>query len=380
MKIEQFVYRPDTGWLPHFTFPFGSEQTLVLVFGGSEYLDTPKPLVQLTKAFPNAHILGCSTSGEILGTVLLDHSLVVVVIHFEHTRLLSAMAKIEKPSESYNAGRKLAAALNAPDLRGVLVLSDGSIVNGTELVQGFNLSASVTVTGGLAGDGSRFQRTWVIATGKAQPQTGLVAAVGFYGPHIAIGYGSQSGWQPMGMGNEWVVTRADGNVLYELNGQPALAVYRKMVGGEASDLPLRALSFPLALRANAADNKPIIRAVRWVDEEKQSITLGGDVPQDFLAQLMCADLDGLIGSAAQAAAMSRRPQDQSAEVLCVAISCVGRRMVLRRRAQEELQATLGALPANTQQIGFYSYGEISPSGGYCDLHNQTMTLTTFCEI
>jgi hypothetical protein len=59
---------------------------------------------------------------------------------------------------------------------------------------------------------------------------------------------------------------------------------------------------------------------------------------------------------------------------------VGRRLVLGSRTEEEIEATLEVLPKGTQQIGFYSYGEISPyTAGTCDLHNQTMTLTTLSE-
>jgi len=375
MKHEQFTYTTTTGWSVS-PFPaLDSEKTLVLAFGASEFLSNPEPISQLVRAFPKAHVLGCSTAGEILGSTLSDHSLVVMVMQFEHTRVVTATAKVQKPQESFSAGRKLGAILGGPTLSGVLVLSDGSVVNGTELVQGFNLPANVIITGGLAGDGPRFERTWVIADGK--PQTNMVTAVGFYGHDISIGFGSQGGWQITG--TEWTVTRAQDNILFELNGQPALTLYKQVIGDRARDLPSSALLFPLALRANAADDKPIVRTILSVDEAHQSMMFAGDVPQGFLAQLMHANLDHLISSASKAAAMAHRDEAKSSDTVCIAISCVGRRLVLADRAHEELQATLKALPANTQQIGFYSYGEISPSGGYCDLHNQTMTITTLEE-
>jgi hypothetical protein len=98
-------------------------------------------------------------------------------------------------------------------------------------------------------------------------------------------------------------------------------------------------------------------------------------------------IEGAAGAAADAAGARRRPaHDASAApfddgpTLALAISCVGRRLVLGQRVEEETEATLDALPASTTQIGFYSYGEISPSGAApCDLHNQTMTLTTIRE-
>jgi hypothetical protein len=78
--------------------------------------------------------------------------------------------------------------------------------------------------------------------------------------------------------------------------------------------------------------------------------------------------------------MAHCGDESCGETLSIAISCVGRRLVLGERTEEELEAALQVLPAGTQQVGFYSYGELSPfASGHCDLHNQTMTLTTLGE-
>jgi hypothetical protein len=376
MKLQSFRYTQGVGWSVT-PFPaMDSKQTLVLVFGAPEFIDTTEPINQLVKAYPNSYIVGCSTAGEILGTALMDHSLAVSVVQFEHSRIAVASARVQKPTDSFNAGRALGTALKGPDLRGVLILSDGSLVNGTELVFGLNLHGGIAVTGGLAGDGTRFQKTWVIADGK--PQSGVVVGVGFYGNQVAIGFGSQGGWERSGA--EWVVTRSQDNMLYELGGKPALEVYKAAIGEHAKGLPASALLFPLALRADASDDKPIVRTILSVDEAKQSMTFAGDMPEGYLAQLMSADLDRLIDSASKAAVMAHgATANGSSDTLCVAISCVGRRLVLGNRTEEELAAVLKTLPTRTQQVGFYSYGEISPSGGFCDLHNQTMTITTISE-
>jgi hypothetical protein len=375
VKLKPFSYTPQTGWSVNPLPALDSENTLVLVFGAPEFIDTPEPISQIVKAFPKSHIVGCSTAGEILGSSLSDHSLAAVAVQFEHSHIAITSAKVQNAHDSFNAGRAIAESLKAPNLQGVLILSDGSHVNGSELVYGINLPGQVIITGGLAGDGNRFQRTWVIADGK--PSTNFVVAIGFYGEKLSIGFGSQGGWEIQG--SEWNVTRSEENVLYELNGQPALRVYKEAIGEFAQGLPASALLFPLAVRANAADNKPMVRTILSVDEAKQSMTFAGDVPQGYLAQLMTAKLDKLIESAATAATLTHTVPSGADETLCIAISCVGRRLVLGERTKEELAATLRVLPPNTQQVGFYSYGEISPSGGYCDLHNQTMTITTIRE-
>jgi len=251
-------------------------------------------------------------------------------------------------------------------------------VNGTELVRGLSsvLPSSVVVTGGLAGDGDRFVRTWVIVDGM--PRSGFASAVGFYGEQIRIGHGSKGGWDIFGP--ERIVTRSKGNELYELDGRPALELYKEYLGERASGLPATGLLFPLALRSDPSRSEQIVRTILAVDEDQQSMTFAGDIPQGSRAQLMKANFDRLVEGAFAAALMTKDGDGRSEPKLAIAISCVGRRLVLGERAEEEVEATLEALPKGTQQIGFYSYGEISPvANGRCDLHNQTMTLTVISE-
>jgi len=110
------------------------------------------------------------------------------------------------------------------------------------------------------------------------------------------------------------------------------------------------------------------------------MTFAGDIPEGYYAQLMCANFDRLIQGAGEAAVSIGNGAATGQASLAIAISCVGRRLVLGDRAEEETEAALEALPPDTRQVGFYSYGEISPyATGHCDLHNQTMTLTTISE-
>jgi hypothetical protein len=358
-----------------------SDHTLVLAFGGSQFGSEPQPLLELVGTYPTSHILGCSTSGEILGTKLTDDSVAVAVLRFERTQLRRAESTVGGDVDSFAAGEAIARELMSPDLRGVLLLSDGLAVNGSELVRGLNsiLPETVVVTGGLAGDGPRFVRTWTLTSGG--PRSGLVSAVGLYGEHIHIGHGSRGGWDIFGPAR--VVTRSRGNVLFELDGKPALALYKDYLGERAAGLPATALLFPLALRASATSAREVVRTVLAVDEEAQSMTFAGDIPQNAVVRLMRASFDRLIqgaGDAALAAAGPIAAAGPGAPALAISISCVGRRLVLGERTEEEIEAVAEALPAGCQQIGFYSYGEISPHGyGSCDLHNQTMTLTTICE-
>lgn len=367
--------------MPHELAALDSDTSLMLLFGGSRLIDRPALIQQVVEACPRSHVMGCSTAGEIHGSEISDDSLVVAAVRFDNTRLLTTHAAVHSPKDSYAAGRAIAASLHQPGLRGLLVLSDGLNVNGSELVKGLNdtLGGNVVITGGLAGDGTDFKRTWVIK--DRAPQSGYVTAIGFYGDHVRLGHGSKGGWDKFGP--ERRVTKSEGNILYELDGRPALELYKEYLGDRAAGLPATGLLFPLAIRTSNTDGKVLVRTILAVDEVAQSMTFAGDLPEGVLAQLMRANFDRLIQGASEAATLTLNNQDHvasSSPTLSIAISCVGRRLVLGERTEEEIEATLDILPKGSSQVGFYSYGEISPyASGACDLHNQTMTLTTITE-
>lgn len=379
MKLEIFQFDSKSGWSQDEFPAMDSDKTVVIVFGASEFLSAPAPIREIALAYPNSHLIGCSSSGEILGSKLSDGTLSVAVLQLDHGSVTSACTLVSAPDQSYEAGQKLARKLQDPSLRGVLVLSDGLAVNGSELARGLSsvLPESVAITGGLAGDGDRFERTWVIERGE--PRSGAVSAVGLHGDRLRLGHGSKGGWDMFGP--ERTITRSEGSVLFELDGKPALDLYKEYLGDRASGLPATGLLFPLALRTNSLDGERIVRTILAVDEDAHSMTFAGDVPEGSRAQLMRANFDRLVEGASGAALMTKNGGDQCEETLAIAISCVGRRLVLGERTEEEIEATLDVLPANTKQIGFYSYGELSPlANGRCDLHNQTMTLTTISEV
>ena len=376
MQVQTFCLDNSSPSITRPDFLQDPEKSLVILFGASSFLDSPDRVQEVCRTFSGIPVIGCSTSGEVFGSEIKDESLVGGILQFEWTTVHTATVAIPNPSSSFQVGQQLANDLLRPDLRGILVLSDGLQVNGSELICGMNavLPESVVITGGLAGDGDRFKQTWVIQNNA--PIGGVVTAVGIYGDHIRLGHGSMGGWDYLGP--ERRVTRSDGNVLYELDGKPALQLYKEYLGERASGLPATALHFPLALKQEGPGDDYLVRTVLAVDETEQSLTFAGNIPQNSLVQLMRGNFDRLISGASEAAHMTK--SENQPNTLAIAITCVGRRLVLGERTEEEIEATLEVLPPETQQIGFYSYGELSPYGnGRCDLHNQTMTLTTISE-
>ena len=383
MELACFQRSANRVWSPALEGALDSPRTLVLVFAGGADEQVRSIPAEVFDAFPSSVIVGCSTSGEICGDAVFDDTVTVGVAKFSSSELVAVAAPLLDARGSQQCGADLAAQLLSAEvdgpLRAVLILAPGLEVNGSALVRGLGeaLPADVQVTGGLAGDGSRFGDTWVLADGHLLAEQAVV--VGFFGRDLRVGHGSEGGWEVFGP--ERRITAAEGNVLRELDGKPALELYRAYLGNLADDLPASGLRFPLAVRESDHAERALVRTLLAIDEDEQSMIFAGDVPQDWSAQLMGADADQLLDGAHAAAGAAVAVVDVDQPVLAVAVSCVGRRMVLGEACDEELERTLEVLPPGSLQVGFYSFGELSPSTtGVCELHNQTMTMTTIAEV
>jgi hypothetical protein len=388
MKLEQKRWDSVHGWIPELTKTEIGDAQLILIFGATPLLREQIQLQQIKDAYPHAHTFGCSTAGEICGTQVTDDSIVVTAIKFEHTQIKDVKVNLNQVESSYQAGEFLAKALpltlpslmsgGEDKLKHVLVLSDGSKVNGSDLVKGLTsqLPDGTTFTGGLAGDGDRFGETLVF--GDSEPVKETIVAVGLYGSRLKVSFGSLGGWDPFGP--ERLITNSKGNILYELDGHSALELYKNYLGEHAKGLPSTALLFPLSIR-NKSGEKGVVRTILSVDENEHSMTFAGDVPEGSYARLMKANFDRLIDGAVGAAKTARQAIGSAAPNLAILISCVGRKLILKQRVEEEVEGVRDVFGEQTILAGFYSYGEIAPfiSGAKCELQNQTMTITTLLE-
>jgi len=376
MTLEYYIFK--NGWDNIPDSALDSSQTLVLVFGSSDIGKISEPLEYIKNSFKNSVIIGASSAGEILMDELEEDSLVVAVLKFVNTTVRLSTEYIESAEDSFLVGQNISSSLSDNDLKAIFVLSDGLNVNGSRLTSGINstLDPDTIVTGGLGGDCDRFESTWVVIDGEAK--SNYVTAVGLYGENIHIGHGFKGGWDKFGI--QRVVTRSHNNILYELDNQPALDIYKKYLGDKAKELPASGLLFPLELQEDINSDKKTVRTILAIDEKERSITFAGDIPEGSSVSLMKANHDRLIDGAFNASKSVNLDDYNNEPLLCIAISCIGRKLVLKQRVEDELEATLQNLPSDTKQIGFYSYGEISPiTSGGCDLHNQTMTLTLLWE-
>lgn len=349
---------------------FDSPHTLAVVFAARDLPD--EVTEELAAALPSAAVIGCSTAGQVADDMVTEAAAVAALIRFATVRPVAAAISLDAAESSEQAGARLARALRTADadVQAVFVLSDGLHVNGSELVAGMvaELPPGTGISGGLAGDGPDFAHTWTLhGQRRAERQVVAVALSG-----CEVTHGSAGGWE--GFGPRRTITRSSGNVLAELDGRPALELYREYLGELSAGLPGSALMFPLSIeQQGVAEAK--VRTVLAIDENDQTMTFAGDVPEGATARLMRTTNDRLVQGAFEAAEQSAQ---DSTESVSIAVSCVGRRLVLGQRTDEELEAVADALGGGTL-VGFYSYGEITSAGGSCGLQNQTMTITTISE-
>ena len=378
MQTAQMQWLPEGGWRPTESPHATWKADVAFAFGSRKVLSAPACMGALREAFPGVPLIGCSTAGEICGTTVHDDTLSVTAVRFDHTRVRFAREVVSDRSQTQAATRAIARALDHEDLVSVFILSDGLNVHGPDIIASMSesLPPEVVVTGGLAADGSEFCRTLVLS--EHGIETHAIIAVGFYGTRLRVGHGSVGGWDPFGPFRR--VTRASGHVLHELDGKSALSLYKRYLGEHAASLPGAALFFPLSV-SRTRDDPAVVRTVISIDDEAETMTFAGDIPEGGFAQLMRANVDRLVDGALAAARATHEGGEHQPN-LAMLISCSGRRLVLRQRVEEEIEAVREVLGPDTTLSGFYSYGEIAPSsrGASCELHNQTMTLVTLAEV
>ena len=378
MQVRQIVLKTVAGADTSLSALAGIKPQLVTVFGAVPFFTDKAFQAALRAALPDAAIIGCSTAGEISNDGVADGSCVITAVNFSGTRIRAATSPLRGMEDSLAAGARIGGELAATDLRALMVFGPGVQINGSALVDGIaSKVGTATITGGLAGDGGAFAQTWTL--GQAGVGDNAIVAVGLYGDALDFAHGSFGGWEPFGPARK--VTRCDGNVLYELDGEPALEVYKRYLGDHAKGLPASGLLFPFAMLGEDHNAIGLIRTILGVDEANGSLTLAGAIDPDGYLKLMHASTDRLVNGAESAAEAAQEMRQSSGDSLAILVSCVGRKLVMGDRVDEEVEAVAEVFGSKATLTGFYSYGEISPftPGSACHLHNQTMTITWMGE-
>lgn len=378
MKIQQQRITKPTFSANDFKNIIEIKPQLITVFGAVKYFEDLELGKRLKNIFPESHIIGCSTAGEISEDGVFDDTLIITGVFFNNPSFKSFYSNLTNLDDSQSAGKRLAQGIVENDLNGIFVLGQGININGSALISGIRskIPSSVIITGGLAGDGGAFKKTYVLSNEIVSSE--IIAGLGLYGKSVSLGFGSMGGWEPFGPPRK--VTKSADNILYELDGQPALEIYKKYLGVHARELPSSGLLFPFAILKNETDESGLIRTILGIDEKTGSLTLAGDIPLNGFLRLMHSKTSGLVNGAEKAAQHAWNMNANNGDEFSILVSCVGRKLVMGQDVDDEVDAVKTILK-NSRVTGFYSYGEICPQTvvSDCNLHNQTMTITRFTE-
>ena len=376
MKTVQLQRQKDKEW-QYLSENVLLKSPLVLVFGNRYLLEDAAIYEEVRSLFPDGHLIFGSSSGEIVAGAVNDEHITITAIEFEKTRFeVQTTSIIEAHNDSEQAGRTVVDKLSKEGLKHIFVISEGSSVNGSALTKGMQEAVpEVLITGGLCGDDARFERT--LASYNQQPKEGEIIVIGFYGETFEASFSIYGGWTPFGP--ERLITKSEGNVLYEIDGKPALDLYKRYLGDKAEELPGSALIYPLNVKSQE-NEQSFVRTILNIDEEQNAMILAGDVPEKATVQLMMTNMDN-IAIASETAASRAMEGRKTPPELALLISCIGRKLVLDQRVEEEVEEVMSVIGNDTTIAGMYSYGEIAPFYGEqsCKLHNQTMTITLISE-
>jgi len=375
MQVIMYEYN-NNSWISSGNRPLKGAD-IVFTFGDREAFIDPVPYNKLKELYPDAHIVGCTSSGNILGDKLSEAPMVASAVSFDSGHVAVSVENFSKDDDQIAISNKLISKLPKDGLKHVFILSDGLNINGSSLALGANeaLEHKVPITGGLAGDDIDFEHTLVIGDDVARHHR--IVAVGFYGESLHVTNGCYGGWQEFGIHRK--ITKSKDNIVYEVDGEPALVLYKKYLGEYAEIISDSRLHFSFGIKENE-DAIPVVRSVVAINEESQSLTFAGNVPEGSLARLMKTDVDGLIDGAEIAA--KKVKEDNYKNALGLVVSCLGRKLVLKQLTDEEIEGVSTVLGDGVSLIGFYSYGELAPMSDEkvsCSLRNQTLTLTIIHE-
>ena len=377
MKTVQLVKHKNKDW-EYVIEKQDLKEPLVLVFGNRYMLEDKAVYEDIRQLFPDGHIVFASSCAEISSNTVNQDSITITAVEFEKSKFIIKTSNVLNADlDSYKTGSDLIKQLPQEGLKYVFVVSEGSFINGSQLTKGMSSATedNLVITGGLCGDDARFEKT--LAAYNENPKEGELVAIGFYGDSLEISFSIHGGWTPFGP--ERIVTKSKDNILFELDRQPALDLYKKYLGDKAKDLPGAALLYPLNV-TSTDESQSIVRSILNINEEENAVILAGDIKENSKVQLMMTNVDNIANASERAATQALQYRKNKPE-LAILVSCIGRKLVLDQRVEEEIEEVIEVIGNDAVTTGFYSYGEIAPFHGEtsCQLHNQTMTITLISE-
>jgi hypothetical protein len=353
----------------------GRPPHLVLLFAWAKY-DQARLLEGLYAELPaTTRLVGCSSYGEINSEEAVAGTATAMGLIFEG--IAFETFAVEGGRDGFSVGKTLGEQVQAFAPTLLMVFPDGLRMNSTQFLLGLQsvLGREFPIIGGISADDGSFSQTYEYSDRRAF-SWGAVA-VALKGP-IEVVTAAKSGWVPIGTTRTCTKVE-DGNVLLELDGKPALSFYKDYLGYRASEMPMVAVEFPIGVVGGVPGTQRmpdgdilLMRAIKGVDEARQAIVFGGDVPEGAEIRMTRAIKDDVIQGAIAATAQVKSQQEDPGVALI--FNCMARKIVLGSRYKDELKEPMKQLGPGVPKIGFYTYGELSPVQGVTMHHDETFTL------
>ena len=364
----------------------GNIPSFLMLLASPTVYDQQELVNFLKSRCPGATLVGCSTSGEISSVSgSRDGSLALMAIYSDKIKFVAGVGKnIQK--DPREAGRELSQSVgktgkNKPEA--ALILPDGLAGNGADIVRGVLdvFGQDFRLAGGSAGDDFQFKKTFEYFNDEVL--TNSVVGVGLYG-EFHFGIGVRHGWIPIGTPR--IATKSKSNILYELDGRPAIEMYEDYFGrdrtliSDKEPLAKFAITYPLGISAPNKDGY-LIRDPITADKNG-AITCAAEIPEGSQVYLMIGSREEAIDAAADAVQKALDQVKGKTIKAAFLFNCIARKKLLMNKKQEEVDRIIGMLGREIPLIGFYTYGEQAPLGGEiatCSFHNETDVIFILAE-
>ncbi len=314
-----------------------------------------------------AEIIACTTAGEITEDGLTHGGVAIMLVASDVTLQVDFARGLK--ADPANVAQRLASGLSdakrtatAIDHRHLttVLLTDGLGGAGERLVSelyGLRVQAGTQIVGGAAGDEGKFSAT-LVGAGK-EVGSDAAAALHVFSPSpwgIGIGHGLRPTTKQMR------VTKAEGNVVFEIDGKPAFAAYEKHAAERGVPLSREnAGAYMIANELGVHFFERIGRARAPLSVGRDgSLVCAGDIPRGSMVSILDGEADSMVQAAQSAAEEARAALRGQSAAGVLLFDCVCRGMILKTAFHREVDAvrsTFGDVPI----AGFLTYGEIARS-------------------
>lgn len=325
------------------------------------------------EAYPKARLIGMCGCGVIYEGGVWEQAITLCALEGEGVQAITALeGSINE--DPRGAGSRCAKKLLSTDLKEgtVFVFPDGFSSNVAEALRVIyiSLGPSFKYVGGCAGDNLKLFRTYQF-TEEGIRSDGIATAL-LKG--VKVGSAIAHGWKPKG--DFYIITRAEGKRVFEIDGEAAFDAYSKSLGGlvDRGRFAEYGLRYPIGI--TGPSGYFLIRDP-WMANPDGSIDFVTEVPPRTVAFTMECKPETLIETARTVA--EEAVKEVGVPRLLLVFDCVSRYKLLGERFLEELRAVKEAVSEGTPILGVLTFGEIGCVDGVPLLHNKTIHVVAIGE-